>query len=47
MFPIVYLAALMQSYDFSGKEEDVDLLLLKAKSLAFGSREAMFLVRWG
>jgi hypothetical protein len=34
MFPIVYLAVLMQSYAFSGKEKDVDFLLLKAKSLA-------------
>jgi hypothetical protein len=36
MFPIVYLAVLMQpSYVFSGKKEDVDFrLLLKAKSLA-------------
>jgi hypothetical protein len=30
MFPIVYLAVLMQSYTFSGKEKDVDFLLLKA-----------------
>jgi hypothetical protein len=34
MFPIVYLTVLMQSYAFSGKEKDVDLLLLKAKSRA-------------
>ena len=34
MFPIVYLTVLMQSYAFSGKEKDVDFLLLKAKSLA-------------
>jgi hypothetical protein len=34
MFPIAYLAVLMQSYAFSGKEKDVDFLLLKAKSLA-------------
>jgi hypothetical protein len=36
MFPIIYLylAVLMQSYAFSGKEKDVDSLLLKAKSLA-------------
>jgi hypothetical protein len=34
MFPIVYLTVLMQSYAFSGKEKDVDFLLLKAKSKA-------------
>jgi hypothetical protein len=34
MFPMTYLAVLMQSYVFSGKEKDVDFLLLKAKSLA-------------
>jgi hypothetical protein len=31
---MVYLAVLMQSYAFSGKEKDVDFLLLKAKPRA-------------
>jgi hypothetical protein len=35
MFPIAHLAVLVQSsYVFSGKEKDVDFLLLKAKPLA-------------
>jgi hypothetical protein len=34
MFPMIYLAVLMQSHVLSGKERDVDFLLLKAKSLA-------------
>jgi hypothetical protein len=38
MFPLIYLTVLMQSYVFSGKEKDVDFLLLKAKSLARAKR---------
>jgi hypothetical protein len=38
MFPLIYMAAWMiQLHVFSGKLEDVDFLLSKAKSLALGS----------